>query len=1012
MKYGNTMRNLLFVLCMLLSVSAFAQQRVLTGRVTDKQGEPIPGVSIIIKGTSTGTATDFEGNYNLKVQTGNILEFSFIGYKTQTITIAGQTTLNIVLQEDVEQLDEVVVIGYGTVKKNDATGSVVAIKADELNRAAVTSPQQMLQGKVTGVQIIPGDGGPGSGATIRIRGAASLTASNDPLIVIDGVPVSNDAAPGMANALSTINPNDIESFTVLKDASATAIYGSRASNGVIIITTKKGKGNKINLSYNGSFSIVTNSETVPVMGADEFREFITGIYPAGTTNGDKITNLLGTAKTDWQDLIFRNAFAHDHNISAYGNVNNILPYRASIGYTNEEGTLETSKYERGTFDVSVSPKLLDEHLTLNLNAKGVVIKNRFADGGAVNAAAFFNPTQPAYFYNEDGSINKNLTNGYWNWMNSIDPVISPNALATVSPLSQLYDYSNTNTVHRFIGNAQLDYKVHGFEALRANLNIGMDITSTDGKKGARPGSMQAWKDSENLGIGQYSKYTNFRRNQLLEFYLNFNKEFGVHRVDLMAGYSWQHFYSSDHSVSYFNETHEQKGDDYNYPFNRTEHYLISFFGRLNYSLMGKYLFTFTLRDDASSRFSEDNRWGLFPSAAIAWNLSEENFIKNIDPISSAKLRVGWGKTGQQEINSGDYPYLARYSLSTDQYHMYNMGNAGYIYKLTPQAYDPNIKWETTETWNAGLDLGFFNNRITASVDLYKRKTSDLLNTVTVPMGSNFSNTVLTNVGNMENKGVEIALNFIPVQTKDWNLSVGLNGTFQKIEFTKLTGSNDPNYYVGIGSISKGTGGYLQRHMVGSAPYTFYLYQQAYDSRGHAIQNALVDRDGDGVITSADRYMTNKSPNPDFFYGINLKLSYKNWDFGFNGHGSVGNWMFNDFYSSNSTANIDFASNTLSNYATTVKKTGFTQANVTEQWYSDMFLENASFFRLDDVNLGYTFRNIAKREGFNIRVAASVQNVFVITDYSGMDPEGTGVGGIDNNIWPRPRTYSLRLNVNF
>lgn len=1012
MKYGISMRKLLFVLCMLLSIGAFAQQRVLTGKVTDNKGEALPGVSIIIKGTSTGTATDFDGNFTLNVSPGNVLEFSFIGYKPQTITVADQKVLNVVMEEDMEQLDEVVVIGYGTVKKNDATGSVVAIKADELNRAAVTSPQQMLQGKVTGVQIIPGDGGPGSGATIRIRGAASLTASNDPLIVIDGVPVSNDAAPGMANALSTVNPNDIESFTVLKDASATAIYGSRASNGVIIITTKKGKGNKLNISYNGSFSVVTNSETVPVMGADEFREYITGIYPAGTTNGDKITNLLGTAKTDWQDLIFRNALSHDHNISVYGNVNDRLPYRASLGYTNEEGTLETSKFERGTFDVSLSPKFFDEHLTVNLNAKGVLIENRFAEGGAVNAAAFFNPTQPAYFYNEDGSINRNLTNGYWNWLNSVDPVVSPNALATVSPLSQLYDYKNTNTVHRFIGNAQVDYKVHGFEALRANLNVGMDITSTDGKKGAVPGSMQAWKDSENLGIGQYEKYTNFRRNQLLEFYLNFNKEFGVHRVDLMAGYSWQHFYSSDHSVSYFNETHEQKGDDYNYPFSRTEHYLVSFFGRLNYSLMGKYLLTFTLRDDASSRFSEDNRWGLFPSAALAWNLAEEDFIKNIDVVSSAKVRFGWGKTGQQEINSGDYPYLARYSQSTDRYHMYNMGDAGYIYKLTPQAYDPNIKWETTETWNAGIDLGFFNNRITGSLDLYKRKTSDLLNKVTVPMGSNFSNTVLTNVGNMENKGIEVSLNFVPVQTRDWNLSIGLNGTFQKIEFTKLTGSDDPDYYVGVGSINKGTGGYLQRHMVGSAPYTFYLYKQVYDRNGHAIQNALVDRDHDGVITSADRYMTNKSPNPDFFYGVNLKLSYKNWDFGFNGHGSVGNWMFNDFYSANSTANVDFASNTLSNYATTVKKTGFTQANITEQWYSDMFLENASFFRLDDVNLGYTFQNVAKREGFNIRIAACVQNVFVITDYSGMDPEGTGVGGIDGNIWPRPRTYSLRLNVNF
>ncbi len=1013
MKYGNTMRKLLLVLCMLFSIQAFAQQRVLTGTVKDAKGETLPGVSIMVKGTTNGTATDIDGNFSIKVANGDVLEFTFIGYKTLTVKIEGQKVLNVILEEDVTQLGEVVVIGYGTVKKNDMTGSVVAIKADELNRGAVTSPQEMLQGKVPGVQILTGDGGPGSGSTIRIRGAGSLHASNDPLIVIDGVPVANDAAPGMANALSTVNPNDIESFTVLKDASATAIYGSRASNGVIIITTKKGKGNKLNLSYSGSFSVVTNSQTVPVMGAKEYREFIDQIYPAGTPKGETVRGLMGEANTDWQDLIFRNALTHDHNLSAYGNYKDKLPYRVSVGYTNEDGTLETSNFERGTMDISVSPKLLNDHLTVNLNAKGVYIKNRYADGGAVNAAAFFNPTQPAYWYKEDGSIDYTTTNGYWNWLSGgSGPDAQPNTLAAVSPLSLLYDYKNTNTVHRFIGNAQIDYKIHGFEDLRANLNLGMDITSTDGKKGPRVGSMQAHKDTENPGIGQYEKYTNFRRNHLLEFYLNYNKEIGAHHIDVMAGYSWQHFYSSDHSVNYFNITNEQKGDDYNYPFNRTEHYLLSFFGRINYSLFGKYLLTFTLRDDASSRFSKDNRWGLFPSVAVAWNLAQEDFIQNLQFISTAKVRFGWGKTGQQEINSGDYPYLARYVLSTNQYGQYNMGDGGYVYNLTPQAYDPNIKWETTETYNLGIDLGFFNNRITGSVDLYKRKTSDLLNTVAVPMGSNFSNKVLTNIGNMENKGIEITMNFIPVQTPDWNLSIGLNGTFQKIKFTKLTASDDPNYYEGVNGITMGTGGYLQRHMVGYAPYTFYCYQQAYDHEGKPIQNALVDRDKDGVITSADRYMTNKHPNPDFFYGVNLKLSYKNWDFGFNGHGAVGNWMFNDFHSSNSTANLDFQSNSLSNYATYVKETGFREANRTEQWYSDMFLENASFFRLDDVNLGYTFRNIAGRDGFNIRIAGGVQNVFVITDYSGMDPEATGIAGIDNNIWPRPRTYSLRLNINF
>ena len=474
--------------------------------------------------------------------------------------------------------------------------------------------------------------------------------------------------------------------------------------------------------------------------------------------------------------------------------------------------------------------------------------------------------------------------------------------------------------------------------------------------------------------------------------------------------SWQHFYSADHGVTYFNETGLQKGEDSRYPWDLQESYLISFYGRINYSIDSRYLFTFTLRDDASSRFSKDTRWGLFPSAAFAWNVKEESFLKSYDPITALKLRLSAGQTGQQEIYY-NYPYLARYSMSTDVYKQYLMGQNGYMFYLTPAAYDPNIKWETTTTYNVGLDFGFLNDRISGSVDAYIRDTKDLLNRVLTPMGSNFGNTVLTNIGSMRNKGVEFSLNLIPVQTTDWSVMVGLNGTFQDTKFTKLNNTDDPDYSIQIGSISKGTGSLLQRHMVGYAPYTFYTFQQVYDSEGRPVQNALVDRDGDGTITEADRYMTGKSPNPDFFYGINFKVSYKNWDFGFNGHGSVGNYAFNDFASANSTSNLDVNAGNLPNFATIVTKTGFTAANSGQQWYSDMFLENASFFRMDDINLGYTFRGIGSWET-DIRVAFSVQNVFVITGYSGVDPEIPGVYGIDGSIWPRPRTYSLRLNINF
>ena len=979
------------------------------GVVSDEAG-PVIGATVIEQGTTTGTATGLDGDFVLTVSSADaVVEISCIGYKTISFK-AGEVPAEIKLLTDVEFLEDVVVIGYGTVRKEDMTGSITAIKTDDINRGAITSTQDLLKGKVPGLYVIPGDGGPGSGSTIRIRGAASLNASNDPLYVIDGVPIAVDGGAGMANPLETINPNDIESFSVLKDASSAAIYGSRASNGVIIITTKKGRGNKPQVSYNGSVSVQTNSKELPVMSPSEFRSYVDKTFIPGTTTGDYVHAQMGEYNTDWQDLVFRTAVSHDHNVSLLGNVNERMPYRASIGYTGQQGTLETAKYDRGTLDLSLSPNFLDNHLTVNLNAKGVYTHQRYADGGVVGSAAFFNPTIDPYWRNEDGSIDYTTTNGFWNYGSGRGEDFTPNTLLGAGPLSKLYDRDNYASAMRFIGNAQIDYKVHGFEALRFNLSLGMDISNTGIYDGVNPGSFQAYSDTEARGWGQYTETSNFRRNQVLEFYANFNKEWGIHHLDVMAGYSWQHFYSSDHSVTYFNETHEQKGDDSRYPYNRQESYLISFYGRINYSIDSRYLFTFTLRDDASSRFSKDTRWGLFPSAAFAWNIKEESFLKYVSPLTALKLRLSVGQTGQQEIGS-NYPYLARYTMSTDVYHQYPMGSDGYMFYLTPAAYDPNIKWETTTTYNVGLDFGFLNDRITGNVDAYIRDTKDLLNNVLTPMGSNFGNTVLTNIGSIRNKGIEFSLNVVPVQTRDWNLSIGFNGTFQDTKFTKLNNTDDPDYAIQTGSISRGTGNLLQRHMVGYAPYTFYTFQQVYDSEGRPVQNALVDRDNDGTITQADRYMTDKSPNPDFFYGINLKLTWKNWDFGFNGHGSAGNWVFNDFASANSTSNVDVNAGNLPNFAKVVNETGFTAANSGEQWYSDMFLENASFFRMDDMNLGYTFRGIGKWET-DIRLAFSVQNVFVITGYSGVDPEIPGVNGIDGSIWPRPRTYSLRLNVNF
>ena len=1007
----------LAVLAMAIPAQVFAQSKYeVKGVVVDATGTPVIGASVVEQGTTNGVTTDLNGQYVLRVRSAeSVVTVTYIGYKTQTLVASSELLKRLVLEEDSEMIDDVVIIGYGTVKKDDLTGSVVAVKADELNRGAVVSTQDMMQGKVPGLQVIPGDGGPNSGSTIRIRGAASLNASNDPLIVIDGVPVASDAGSGMANPLALVNPNDIESFTVLKDASAAAIYGSRASNGVIIITTKKGRGNKVNVSYNGSFSVSTNTDRIQTMTPEQFRSHMAEYFPAGTTNGDAAAPYMGSENTDWQSLIFRTGLSHDHNVSVYGNYKKDrvveLPYRASLGYTGQQGTLQTSKFDRATLDVSLTPKFLNDHLTLSLNAKGVYSHQDYADGGAVGTAAFFNPTVDPYWRKDDGSIDYETTNGYYNIGVNEDrgELFSPNTLAAINPLSMLYDVEKYANTYRTLGNFAIDYKVHGFEALRFNLNLGLDLSTTKEYDGVNPGSVQAYRDSEAKGWGKYTDKDWFRRNQVLDFYANYNESWGDHNLDAMLGYSWQHFYSADRSITYYNETGEQYEKSTGV-WGREESYLVSFYGRVNYSYASRYLLTVTLRADGSSKFAKGNRWGYFPSAAFAWNILNEPFMEGQDVVSNLKLRLGYGETGQQEI--GNYKYLARYSVSeNDLSHMANMGSDGLSHMLAPAAYDPNIRWESTTTYNAGIDFGFFDGLIDGSIDVYRRDTKDLLNWVTTPMGANFGTNLLTNVGSMRNQGVEFSLNFNPVRTADWSLRFGVNGTFQDTKFTKLNNMGDEDYAIFMNSPGTGTGGNdLQFHKVGYSPYSFYVFEQGYDANGNPIQNGFVDRSGDGKISEADRYYSDKSPAPDFYYGVNLKLSYKNWDFGFNGHGSVGNYVFNSFYAQNSSSRIDTRGG-LSNFATTVLRTGWTKTSSPQQDRSDLYLEDASFFRLDDINLGYTFDNV-NNSGLDLRLAAGVQNVFVLTKYSGVDPEVSGVAGIDGTIWPRPRIYSVRLSLNF
>lgn len=998
MKRNATFKVLLmFIVGLFLSVNTFAQQIVVKGIVKDTTGEPIIGANVIVKGTTNGTITDFDGNFLLNANKGDIIIISFIGYRSQEAQAAA--SMNIILKDDTELLDEVVVIGYGSVKKDDLSGSVVAIKAEEMNKGAVTSPQELIMGKVPGLSVSQGDGAPGAGSTIRIRGGASLNASNDPLIVIDGIPVSNDAAPGTPNALATINPNDIETFTVLKDASATAIYGSRASNGVIIIQTKKGTQDKIKVSYSGTFTAKDPYKRIETLDAQSFREVMQAQYPEGTAQSadiQRILNVYPNQSTDWQDAIYQTGLSTDQNIGIAGKAG-FMPFRISLGYNTEKGTLKTSKYERYTGAVNLSPKFFDNHLSVDINVKGTINKNRFADSGAVGAAAFFDPTKPIY-------DEENRYNGYWNW----GIVQGAQAdLATQNPLSLLYDRNNHGTTKRSLGNIQLDYKIHGLEDLHANLNLGYDVAKTTGRNFVNSNSVQSSLDKTFTGLGQGNTWNNLRRNHLLDFYMNYAKniESIKSNFDIMAGYSWQHFYYANHDITYSNPTEDLGAKEgYTYDENERhyirddhrripyENYLISFFGRLNYNFMDRYLLTATLRRDGSSRFSENNRWGLFPSAALAWTISNEPFMKATENVlSKLKLRLGYGVTGQQEI--GDYQYITSYSFSTNPNTTY-LGTT----LLKPNGYSPDLKWEQTTTYNVAIDFGFLNNRINGSIEYYQKHTKDLLNTISAAAGTNFINLITANVGKMKNKGVEANVNAIAIQSKDFTWEVGYNITWNDSKITKLTTTFNPDYQ----GIDAGTN---QKHQVGEMPGTFYLYQQVYDENGKPIQNAFVDRNNDGQITEADRYLTHKSPMAKVYMGFSSQFSYKKWDLGFNLRANFGNYVYNGVASGNSTSNNYGGKGFITNLYNGFQDTGFTLLNTSEQMASDYFLENASFLKMDNLTLGYSFQNLfaAKLSG---RISASVQNVFTISKYSGLDPE---CGAIDSNIWPRPRTYTIGLN---
>ena len=1022
------LRMLGLILGLFLSVGAFAQIEV-KGHVKDAAGEDIIGATIRVEGTQTATVSDFDGNFVLKANEGATLVVSYVGYQNATVKAA--PTVEVILQDDAAVLNEVVVIGYGVARKSDLTGSVTALKPDSKNKGLVVNAQDMLQGKVAGVNITTNSGEPGSGAKIRIRGGSSLSASNDPLIVIDGIPIDNSGVAGAPNILSTINPQDIESFNVLKDASATAIYGSRGSNGVIIITTKKGRsGMAPQISYAGSLTISKNNKTLKVLNGDEFRSYITNLY--GTDHD--AYRALGTANTDWQDLIYRTAVSHDHNVTLTGALKQ-LPYRFSLGYTNQQGTLKNSDYERVTASFNLNPSLLDDHLRIDLNAKGMYSRASYANGGAVGAAISMDPSQDPYSftsqYSKDmlgASEGQMLNNfgGYYQWLGSGSSLndstwpFTKYKDATSNPLALLNNQTDVAHSRSFIGSADFDYKIHGFEDLRLHATLGIDIskgrqnTHNFTSSPATPGSMY---------YGKQGYWQKVKRNTTLSAYAQYYKDFNKdHHFDIMAGYEWQRFWQSEKTdkpryMPMTNNDVALRGTQIDYEYAddnkefKTEHYLVSFFGRLNYTLMDRYMLTATLRDDGSSRFKK--HWALFPSVALAWKVKQETFLKDVQELSDLKLRLSWGKTGQQDGVS-DYGWIHTYSKSVGTNGLYPIaGLDGVLYR--PDNYTEDLKWETTTTYNVGLDLGFLDQRLTASFDFYYRKTTDLLNYAKAPAMSGYKNMMWQNIGSLKNTGFEATISWKAIQTKDWFWQLDYNFTYNKNEITDLEGVSSNGMPVETGpNAGGGTGNYVQAHQVGYAANSFYVYQQVYDANGMPIENCVVDRNGDGVITPDDRYLY-KNPTPPVTMGLSSRVEYKKFDLGMSFRANLGNYVFNDVLRGSSNVGETGAwvqQAYMANHLVDAMARNWQTWELTAN-QSDYYVQNASFLKCDNITLGYSFDSLFKGssyKGIGGRVYATCSNVFTITKYKGIDPE---IGnGVDQNMYPRPISFIFGLNLNF
>lgn len=1016
-------RKLWVTLAMLLAITlpALAQKIVVHGHVVDETGEELIGASIMEKGTTNGTSTDFDGNFELSVNPGATLLVSYVGYNPQDIAVDGRTELNIVMTSNTTALDDVVVIGYGSVKKKDATGSVALIQPSEVEAGISTSAQDLLTGASPGVVVTADGGNPSGKGTIRIRGGASLAASNDPLIILDGVPLSGSSFGDM-NPLGMISPDNIESMTILKDASATAIYGSRASNGVIIINTKRGRTGRPQVNFSASVTANTPRKTVKLLDASQFSEKIINYWGAES----EAASALGTADTDWQKEILRTSISQDYNLSVGGTVG-FLPYRVAGSYTNSQGIMKNSYMERVTAGFNLNPKFFNGLLSINANAKGYYIRQRDPDMGAIGTAIDLDPTRPVHDWSQSG--NSSFPYFYNGWSTSVTGAHDFNTQGALNAVAMVMDPENIFSLWRSNGNLQIDYAFHFLPDLHANLNLGYDVQKGEQNYVVGANSPVAWNNLDKNGAGyKFYKYE-LRRNTLLEFYLNYKKDVEsiYSTFDIMAGYSWQR--EDDHGRQNENEyttagflspsmtgnilsidpaSEAKIGTTYKpwYYWNTGNLMLMSFYGRLNYSFKDTYLLTFTLRDDGTSRFSKDNRWGLFPAVALAWKINNMPFMESVaDNMNEFKLRLGWGVTGQQDV-AGYFDYMSVYQQSTQGSYYPNIwtGQNGLPYGVTlyPLVYNPDLKWEETTTWNVGLDMGWWNNRLNVALDWYLRESKDLLAQVTVAPGAATSNEMFQNIGTLRNLGLEATISAKPVMTDDFVWNTAFNVAWNSNKITKLNNSNDPNYYDPRGGMGA-TGNTCQAFKVGYPAYTFALYEQVYDEDGLPIEGCYVDQNGDGQISSADLVFKHHV-DPTVTMSWNNTFSYKGWDLGFQLRAAIGNYVYNNIRAKRSFMSNTFTNSTLRNLVDT--EVYFNNS----QYYSDYFLENAGFVRCDNITLGYTFRDLLNNGIGTLRLYGAVQNPFVITRYKGIDPEVPG--GIDTDVYPRPVSFTFGVVATF